>query len=125
MTPEQLLDEALAIRAEGTITGICPRCGRTKQAAGVVDVHGQSALHIQIVHTSWCPASDQRVETLAARAKAKTRHVPILDEANRLVHLCLARDGAEGFGIPRESPLVDRLHFDRERGVLVLEPTAA
>jgi hypothetical protein len=74
ITTEQLLDEALAVRAEATLVGRCPRCGSNNTAipAPATGYH-EGTFH----HEHWCPAVDDNIAKLFRRTGAALRHYPL------------------------------------------------
>lgn len=75
ITTEQLLDEALAIRAEATLVGRCPRCGSNDAAIPAPEPGAYR--EGTFGHEHWCPAIDDSIAKLFRRTKAEMRHYPL------------------------------------------------
>ena len=75
ITTEQLLDEALAIRAEATIVDRCPCCESRTGAIPALEPGAHSDMTWG--HEYWCPAADDSIAWLFRRTGAEMRHIPL------------------------------------------------
>jgi len=78
MSTLELVDEALAIRAEASLTSNCPRCDSETDPTGFVP---DGVGHRAIRHDDWCPAENSNLEKALRRSETEIVHYAVHDEA--------------------------------------------